>query len=205
MILPRGATFKAEVPDALIKATLAYKIGTMPFAEDQERFLGNDKHLKVLKKAMESDNVAQWNEFAASLGPHFKADLRGADLSGQNLSGINLRGARLDEVSFDQSDLSFADLTGAVLTGATFRESVLKSTKMKAPVRVKTAKSADSAAPAPQENPLQRRRRRLAAMQEQAEALLEERKKKQEAQDALHAKVKEKNRGTTFRSPDSDR
>lgn len=205
MILPRRASFNPIVCQALNKPPLGARIGTMAFSDEQERFLGNDKHFKVLKKAMESDNVGQWNEFAASLGPHFRADLRGADLTGQNLSGINLRGARLDDVCFDQCDLSFADLTGAVLTGATFRESVLKSTKMKAPVKVKTAKAAVNTAAETAESPEIRRRRRLAAMQEQAEALLVERKKKQEAQEALLAKVKEKNRGTMFSDPDSDR
>lgn len=175
----------------------------MSFSEEQENFLGNDKHLKVLRKAIESENMAVWNEFSSSLGPHFKADLRGADLQGQTLCGINLRGARLDEVCFDGCDLSSADLTGAVLNGATFRGATLNATKMKVPVRVKAKVKAVETTEAP-ESPDIRRRKRMAAMQESAEALLAERQKNQQAQDELHARIKEKNRGSAFRNNNDD-
>ena len=165
-------------------------------ASAEEDFLGNDKHYKVLRKALLEKNISLWNEFSASLGPRFRADLRGMNLEGQNLAGIHLVGARLEGTCFDKADLTGADLTGATLMGATFREAVLSGTRLKAPTRVvvhkKTVENPETL------DPETRRRLKIERMQEQAEGFLLERAKKEAALVKQKALVKAKNNPSPF-------
>ncbi|MEI8095573.1 MAG: pentapeptide repeat-containing protein [Spirochaetales bacterium] len=165
-------------------------------SDSLEDFSGNDKHYKMLRKALKEMNIALWNEFAAAAGPRFRADLRGMDLSGQNLSGAKLRGARLEKANLDRANLTGADLTEATLTGASLREAILEGTKLKVPAKVSVRK-----APEPdisELDPEARRHRKLEQQREQAVAFLESSKKKEEALIEQKARVKAKNNPSPF-------
>lgn len=109
-------------------------------------FRGNDKHFKILRKAISEGDISAWNRFARESGSAFRArlagvnladfdireaNLRNADFTGAvlsrcrltraDLSGARLKGARLDGADLTgarlvRADLSSADLSGAVLT-----------------------------------------------------------------------------------------
>ena len=165
-------------------------------ADAEEDFSGNDKHYKVLRKALSENNIAAWNEFSASMGPRFRADLRGMKLEGRNLAGIKLVGARLDGACLDRADLSGADLTGASLVGVTFREANLEGTRLKAPSKVTVrSKSVEN----PEKlDPETRRRLKIERMQEQAKDFLEDRAKKEAALVKQKAQVKARNNPSPF-------
>ena len=165
-------------------------------AEPQEDFSGNDKHYKVLRKALSENDISLWNQFAASMGPRFKADLRGMRLEGKNLAGIKLTGARLDGACLDGADLSGADLTGASLVGATFREAKLEGTKLKNPSKV-TVRSKSVENPETQD-PETRRRLKIERMQDQAREFLVDRAKKEAALVKQKAQVKARNNPSPF-------
>jgi hypothetical protein len=165
-------------------------------AESQEDFSGNDKHYKMLHKALREKDMSLWNDFAAAAGPRFRADLRGMDLSGQDLTGALLRGARLEQVNFDRANLTGADLSEATMTGASLREAVLEGTRMKVPVKVSAVKAAPPAMA--DLDPEARRRRKLESQREQAVAFLESSKKKEEALAEQKARVKAKNNPSPF-------
>jgi len=164
-------------------------------AEAQEDFSGNDKHYKVLRKALSDNNIAAWNEFAASMGPRFRADLTGIRLEGRNLAGAKLTGARLDGACLDGADLTGADLTGASLTGATFRDAKLDGTRLKSPkvtVRSKAVENPETL------DPETRRRLKIEKMQDQAREFLEDRAKKEAALERQKAQVKARNNPSPF-------
>ena len=165
-------------------------------ADLEEDFSGNDKHYKVLRKALKEKNMALWNEFATSAGPYFRADLRGMDLSGQDLTGAQLRGARLEKTNFDRANLSAADLTDASLTGASLRDAILEGTRLKVETRVKVRRTV--AIDPTQLDPEARRHRKLEQQRTQAVAFLEESKKKELALAAQKARVKAKNTPSPF-------
>jgi uncharacterized protein YjbI with pentapeptide repeats len=167
---------------------------------EAEDFNGNDKHYKVLRKALSENDISHWNSFAASMGPKFRADLRGIRLAGQNLRGIKLTGARLEGACLDGADLTGADLTGASLTGATFRDAVLDGAKLKGPskitVRTKSPENPESL------DPETRRRLKIEKMQSQAKEFLEDRAKKEAALVKQKAQVKARNNPFPFTSED---
>lgn len=167
-------------------------------AEAQEDFLGNDKHYKVLRKALLQNDIEVWNSFAASMGPRFRADLRGMQLTGCRLAGAKLAGAKLDGACLDEADLTGADLTGASLVGATLREARLDGTKIKSPARVKVR--VRSALPDHPEtlDPDTRRRLKIERSQEQAREFLEDRAKKEAAQARQKAQIKARNNPSPF-------
>jgi len=172
----------------------AYTPATM--ADFEEDFSGNDKHYKMLRKALQEKDIALWNDFAASMGPRFRADLRGMDLSGQDLSGVKLCGAKLDKACLDGANLTGADLSEATLTGATLREAILSGTRMKVPVKVTVRKP--PAVEMVDLDPEARRRRKLDIQREQAMAFLEDSKKKEQALAEQKARVKAKNNPSPF-------
>lgn len=166
-------------------------------AEPTEEFSGNDKHYKVLRKALAENNISVWNDFAASMGPRFRADLRGIRLEGKNLAGAKLAGARLDGACLDGADLTGADLTDASLTGATFREAKLDGTprlrnQVKVRVRTKTVENPETL------DPETRRRLKIERMQEQAREFLEDKAKKELALQKQRAQVKARNNPAPF-------
>ncbi len=165
-------------------------------AEAQEDFSGNDKHYKVLRKALAENDISLWNDFAASMGPRFKADLRGIVLLGKNLAGAKLTGAKLDGACLDGADLSGADLTGASLTGASFREAKLDGAKLKTPAKV-TVRSKSVENPEMMDSET-RRRLKIERMQDQAKEFLEDRAKKEAALVRQKAQVKARNNPSPF-------
>lgn len=166
-------------------------------AETLEDFSGNDKHYKVLRKALSENDISVWNDFAASMGPRFKADLRGIRLEGKNLAGAKLTGARLEGACLDGADLTGADLTDASLTGATFRDAKLDGTpKLKSQVKV-TVRSKAVANPETLD-PETRRRLKIERMQEQAREFLEDKAKKEVALEKQKAQVKARNNPSPF-------
>lgn len=167
-------------------------------ADVEEDFNGNDKHYKMLRKALSENDISVWNAFAASMGPGFRADLRGIRLKGQNLKGIKLTGARLEGACLDGADLTDADLTGASLTGATFRDAILGGTKLKGPAKI----TVRSKAPENPEalDPETRRRLKIEKMQNQAREFLEDRAKKEAALVRQKAQVKARNNPFPFTS-----
>jgi uncharacterized protein YjbI with pentapeptide repeats len=169
-------------------------------AEAQEDFSGNDKHYKVLRKALSENNISHWNDFAASMGPRFRADLRGMRLEGANLAGIKLTGAKLDGACLDGADLSGADLTGASLVGVTFRDARLDGTKLKSPAKV-TVRSKSVTNPETQD-PETRRRLKIERMQDQAREFLVDRAKKEAALEKQKAQVKARNNPSPFSNED---
>ena len=167
-------------------------------AEAQEDFIGNDKHYKVLRKALSQNDIGVWNTFAASMGPRFKADLRGIRLTGAQLAGARLAGARLDGACLDEADLTGADLTGASLIGATLRDAKIDQAKIKSPARVKIKVKA-----APPQNPETldpetRRRLKIERAQEAAREFLEERAKKEAVEERRRAQIKARNNPSPF-------
>ena len=165
-------------------------------ADGEEDFTGNDKHYKVLRKALLENNITAWNEFSASMGPRFRADLRGMRLNGRNLAGIKLVGARLDGACLDGADLSGADLTGASLAGVTFRDAKLEGTRLKAPTKVKVrSKTIENPETL---DPETRRRLKIERSQEQARDFLEDRAKKEAALIRQKAQVKARNNPSPF-------
>lgn len=170
-------------------------------ADSQDDFSGNDKHFKVLRNALSEKDISIWNAFSASMGPRFRADLRGINLAGQDLSGAKLVGARLDGACLDGANLTGADLTGASLTGASLRDAKLDGTpklKNKVVVRSKTAVSTEP------QDPDTRRRIKIERMQEQARDFLVDKAKKEAALERQKAHVKARNNPSPF-SNDSDR
>lgn len=166
-------------------------------AEAQEDFSGNDKHYKVLRKALQENDISIWNDFAASMGPRFKADLRGIRLEGKNLAGAKLTGARLDGACLDGADLTGADLTDASLTGATFREAKIDGTprlksQMKVTVRTKSVQNPETL------DPDTRRRLKIERMQEQAREFLVDKAKKEIALEKQKAQVRARNNPSPF-------
>jgi hypothetical protein len=164
-------------------------------ADSQEDFSGNDKHYKVLRKALSENDISIWNTFAASMGPRFKADLRGIRLEGKNLAGAKLSGARLDGACLDGADLTGADLTGASLTGASFRDAKLDGTpkvKAKVVIRTKSAENPETL------DPETRRRLKIERMQEQARDFLIDKAKKEAALERQRAQVKARNNPSPF-------
>ena len=165
-------------------------------AEAEEEFSGNDKHYKVLRKALLENDISLWNEFAASMGPRFKADLRGIRLDGCNLTGAKLTGAKLDGACLDGADLSGADLTGASLAGASFRDAKLEGTRLKSAVKI-TVRSKSVENPEALD-PDTRRRLKIERMQDQAREFLEDRAKKEAALERQKAQVKARNNPSPF-------
>jgi uncharacterized protein YjbI with pentapeptide repeats len=166
-------------------------------AEALEDFRGNDKHYKVLRKALLENDIGIWNTFASSMGPRFRADLRGMLLTGCNLAGARLAGARLDGACLDEADLTGTDLTGASLVGATLRDAKLDQTKMKTPARV-VVKIKTSRPDTAQLDPDARRRLKIERSQEAAREFLEERAKKEAAQERQRAQIKARNNPSPF-------
>jgi uncharacterized protein YjbI with pentapeptide repeats len=165
-------------------------------AEAQEDFSGNDKHYKVLRKALSENNIALWNEFSASMGPRFRADLRGMHLGGCQLAGVKLVGAKLEGACLDGADLTGADLTGATLTGATFRDAKLEGTKLKSAAKI-TVRSKSVENPETLD-PETRRRLKIERMQDQAKEFLVDRAKKEAALERQKAQVKARNNPSPF-------
>lgn len=166
-------------------------------AESQEEYSGNEKHYKVLRKALSENNISHWNEFAASMGPRFRADLRGIRLEGKNLAGIKLVGARLEGACFDGADLTGADLTDASMTGASFRDAKLDGTprlknQAKVTVRSKSVENPETL------DPETRRRLKIERMQEQARDFLVDKAKKEAALERQKAQVKARNNPSPF-------
>jgi len=87
---------------------------------DQDNFIGNGKHLKVLLEAVEKNDVTVWNSFVHKQGPYFKADLRGVAVEAEDLAKINLRYARLQKAVFKQCDLTKANFEKADIVDAEF-------------------------------------------------------------------------------------
>ncbi|WP_053228000.1 pentapeptide repeat-containing protein [Spirochaeta cellobiosiphila] len=87
---------------------------------EQDNFIGNGKHLKVLLDCIEKSDVSIWNSFVRKQGPYFKADLKGLILEAEALAKINLRFARLQGAFFKQCDLTGANFSGSDITDATF-------------------------------------------------------------------------------------
>jgi uncharacterized protein YjbI with pentapeptide repeats len=169
-------------------------------AEAVEEFNGNDKHYKVLHKALAENDISLWNAFAASMGPRFKADLRGIRLNGKNLKGIKLAGAKLDGACFDGADLTGADFTGATLVGATFRDATLEGTRLKGPTKITVrSKSPDNPETL---DPETRRRLKIERMQDQAREFLVDRAKKEAALVKQKAQVKARNNPFPFTTED---
>ena len=164
----------------------------------QEDFIGNDKHYKMLRKALSENDIGIWNTFAASMGPRFRADLRGMSLAGAGLAGVQLAGARLDGACLDEADLTGANLIGASLVGATLREAKLEQAKIKAPARVKVKVKASLPDRPEQLDPETRRRLKIERAQEQAREFLEERAKKEAAEERRRAQVKARNNPSPF-------
>lgn len=166
--------------------------------EAQEDFQGNDKHYKMLHKALSENDISIWNKFAASMGPRFRADLRGIRLEGRNLAGAKLTGARLEGACLDGADLTGADLTGASLTGASLREAKLVGTpKLKNQVKVTARKTEPEST-----DPEVRRRRKIEGMQERAKEFLEERARKEQALEKQKAQVRARNNPSPFTNND---
>lgn len=166
-------------------------------AQDEEDFRGNDKHYKVLRKALSEKDIGVWNTFAASMGPRFRADLRGMELSGCNLAGARLAGARLDGACLDEADLAGADLTGASLIGATLRDAKFDQTKITTPARVKV--KVKTSRPNPETLDADTRRRlKIERSQEAAREFLEDRAKKEAAAARQKAQIKAKNNPSPF-------
>lgn len=163
-------------------------------------FSGNDRHFKALRKALSDKNIQLWNEFSASMGPRFRADLRGMDLSGCDLAGARLTYARLEGACFDGADLRGADFTGATLTGATFREARLEGARLKTPAQVRVrSKAVDNPETL---DPETRRRLKIERMQEQALDFLQDRARKAEAQRREKERVKVRNNPSPFTNSD---
>jgi hypothetical protein len=166
----------------------------------QENFIGNDKHLKVLLQASQARDPALWNDFSSSMGPRFRADLRGADLQGAYLAGMKLTGARLEGARLDNADLSGADLTGSELTGTSFRDANLTGAKLKLPqarIRIVAKKPEIDV-----NDPEARRRRRMDNLERSAQALLKDRLSKQKAQKEQGERTKAKNSPSPFANVD---
>jgi uncharacterized protein YjbI with pentapeptide repeats len=166
-------------------------------AEAHEDFRGNDKHYKVLRKALSENDIGVWNTFAASMGPRFRADLKGMVLAGCNLAGARLAGARLDGACLDEADLTGADLTGASLVGATLRDAKFDQTKLKTPARIRV-KVKTSRPDADHLDPETRRRLKIERSQEAAREFLEDRAKKEAAAARQKAQIKERNNPSPF-------
>ncbi|MDC7241977.1 MAG: pentapeptide repeat-containing protein [Spirochaetales bacterium] len=108
---------------------------------EQPKFVGNERQLKILQKALEEDNILIWNKFNNSNGPRFKANLKGINLSGlelkeinfsrANLSGANLYGTDLRFAKLDEADLSGATLESADLRNANLNDANLSKTRLK--------------------------------------------------------------------------
>ncbi len=165
----------------------------------QDQFIGNDKHLKVLRQASEAKDASLWHQFINSMGPRFRADLRGADLEGFWLVGFRLIGARLDGANLIKADLTEADLTRASLGGAKLQDAVLTRTKL-SPTKVKVIANRE-------QTPLdetQRRRLRLEKLEKSAQALLKDREQKEEALKAQQARVRAKNSPVPFQAERRD-
>ncbi len=168
-------------------------------SSEQEQFIGNDKHLKVLRQASQAHNASLWHDFIATMGPRFRADLRGADLQGFWLVGFRLAGAHLDGANLSDADLTGADLSRASLRGARLQKAVLTNTKL-SPTKVKVVASRE-------EQPLdetQRRRSRLEKLEQSAQALLKDREQQQEALRAQQARVRAKNSPVPFQAETTD-
>lgn len=165
----------------------------------EENFNGNDKHYKMMRKAAAAADMRIWNEFCASMGPFFKADLRGIHLQGAVLRGALLVGARLDDACLDQADLTGADLTGATLTGASFREAILERAKITVPGKVKIrAKTTTQESTDPEI----RRRQKIENQQTMAREFLKDQAKKAEALAQQQAAVKARNNPFPFETED---
>jgi hypothetical protein len=108
---------------------------------DQENFIGNDRHLKVLAKAIAEQDMEVWNRFCHSMGPGFSPDLRGIDLTGAPLHGANFRRARLQNAKLCEADLSKANFFEAKLIGASLKGAVLKGAKIKVKPKVRTTEA----------------------------------------------------------------
>jgi|GEM_PF-1651777 len=170
-------------------------------ADANENFDGNDKHYKVLRQALHEDDITVWNEFAASMGPRFRADLRGIQLNGADLRGAKLTGARLENACLDNADLTDADLTGASLTGASFRNATLSrpprlSSKARVTIRSDRPVAVESLPPEV------RRQRRIDQMQQTAKDFLEEKAQKEAALERQKAQVKARNNPSPFQNED---
>ena len=165
----------------------------------EEEFSGNEKHYKILRKALSEKNISLWNDFAASLGAGFRADLTGMDLSGRDLTGAKLTGARLDGVCLDGANLTGADLSGASLTGASFRDARLEGTRTTPPRMKVRSKSIEN----PETLDLETRRRlKIHRIQDQAREFLEDKAKKEAVQAKQKAQVKARNNPSPFANED---
>jgi hypothetical protein len=85
---------------------------------EQPDFFGNERQLKMIKRALEEENIIIWNKFNLSNGPLFKANLKGINLSGLELKEINLTRANLTGANLVETDLRFAKLENAQLSKA---------------------------------------------------------------------------------------
>jgi len=108
---------------------------------EQENFIGNERQLKLLLKAIRENDIPQWNNFVKSSGKYFVANLTGINLSylnlkeinlkGANLVGANLEGCNLTRANLERTKLMKATLDHCNLTKAVISNSYLKEASLK--------------------------------------------------------------------------
>jgi uncharacterized protein YjbI with pentapeptide repeats len=97
---------------------------------EQPDFVGNERQLKILQKALEEENILIWNKFNNSNGPRFKANLKGINLSGLTLREIDLNRANLATSNFADADLRYAKLEHAILCSANLENADLRGSNL---------------------------------------------------------------------------
>ncbi|MBF9018038.1 MULTISPECIES: pentapeptide repeat-containing protein [unclassified Oceanispirochaeta] len=97
---------------------------------EQPDFVGNERQLKILQKALEEENILIWNKFNNSNGPRFKANLKGINLSGLKLKEINLNRANLTAADLTATDLRFAKMEEVMLSGANLENADLRGANL---------------------------------------------------------------------------
>ena len=83
-----------------------------------DKFRGNPRHLSLLTRAVESDDIASWNTLVRKGGAAFRPRLAGADLAGMEMGEIRLDGADLSDADLSDAVLSRANLSNARLRGS---------------------------------------------------------------------------------------
>ena len=93
---------------------------------DPTGFLGNEKHLALLKECLRRRSARPWNRWRAE-HPEAVPDLRGLKLEGATIGGLNLRRARLDGAELVRVSLAGGHLEQASLERAELRMADLAS------------------------------------------------------------------------------
>jgi hypothetical protein len=170
---------------------------------EQENFIGNDRHLKILAKAIAAGDMEVWNRFCHSMGPGFSPDLRGIDLSGASLKGANFRRARLQNADLSQADLTQAIFFGAKLTGASLKNATLKGAKIK--VKLKAHTSTPSKIPEDVlKDPMKKKFFKLRQIENAAKALLEEKKLAERKKDLEKRRSLQRRKSGFFRIEENE-